>query len=114
MDAVTLGLRVSASVGVARGDAAGWRAVLAAADAAMFAAKQSGRNAVSAVPNAQLSRGRARSDCASRPWPGTADTVSHQRGLAASAGSVRSPARPAPARDQQPEEVDEPEEDQHE
>jgi PleD family two-component response regulator len=40
-DAVTLGLRVTASVGVARGDAAGWRAVLAAVDAAMFAAKQS-------------------------------------------------------------------------
>jgi PleD family two-component response regulator len=59
-DAVTPGLRGTASVGVARGDAAGWGAVLAAADAAMLAAKQSGRNAVSSVPKR-----------ATQPRPGT-------------------------------------------
>ena len=47
-------LRVSASLGVAAGAATRWRAVIAAADAALYAAKQHGRNAIGTLGGSQV------------------------------------------------------------
>ncbi len=47
-------LRVSASLGVAAGAATRWRAVVEAADAALYAAKQHGRNAIGTLGGSQV------------------------------------------------------------